>query len=144
VSVASTGGSTGTSGGGAPEETGRRFRAAVEAGDLDGVVALLAADVRMHSPIAFRPFEGAEAVREVLGHVLEVFEGFGYVDELSGEHTHALVFRAQVDGRQVEGLDHLRVGPDGLVSEFTVMVRPLSAAIALAQQMAPRVAHLKG
>lgn len=138
--------SAGSSGwsGGAEEEVGRRFRAAVQARDLDGVVGVLSPDVRMYSPIAFRPFEGAQAVREVLGHVIEVLEDFRYVDELSGEHTHALVFTAQVDGRQLQGLDHLRVGPDGLVSEFTVMVRPLSAAIALAQQMAPRVAHLKG
>jgi hypothetical protein len=130
--------------GAAADQAGRRFRTAVQARDLDGAVAVLAPDVRMYSPIAFRPFEGREVVREVLGQVLEVFVDFAYVDELSGEHTHALIFTAMVDGRQVEGLDHLRVGPDGLVSDFTVMVRPLSAAIALAQQMAPRVAHLKG
>ena len=32
------------------------FRTAVEARDLDSMVALLAPDVRLHSPVAFTPF----------------------------------------------------------------------------------------
>ena len=61
---------------------------------------------------------------------------------MTGDGTHALIFRARIEDKQVEGLDHLRLGPDGLVSEFTVMVRPLSAAIALAEAVGPRVGHL--
>jgi hypothetical protein len=127
-------------------EVGRRFRAAVEARDLDGVAALLDPGVRLQSPIAFQPFEGREAAREVLAHVLEVFEDFHYVDELEGAETHALLFRAHIGGRQLEGLDHLLVPATGggLVTVFTVMVRPLSGALALAEQMAGRVGHLKG
>jgi hypothetical protein len=125
-----------------PRETGERFRAAVEARDLDAMAAVLAPDVRLFSPVAFRPFAGREAVRELFGHLLEVLEDFHYVDELVGEGTHALVFRAHIGEAEVEGLDHLRLGPDGLVTVFTVMVRPLSAAVALAQAMAPRVGHL--
>ncbi|HEX6887277.1 MAG TPA: nuclear transport factor 2 family protein [Candidatus Nanopelagicales bacterium] len=118
------------------------FRVAVEARDLDGMVAGLADDVRLHSPVAFRPFAGREAVRTVFANLFEVFEDFHYVDELAGQGTHALIFQARIGGREVQGLDHLRYDADGLVSEFTVMVRPLSAAIALAEAMGPRVAHL--
>ena len=120
------------------------FRTAVEAGDLDGMTAALAEDVQLYSPVAFHPFQGRAAVREVFGNLLEVFQDFHYVDELAGSGTHALIFRAVVGGRTVHGLDHLRFGPDGRVEEFTVMVRPLSAAVALAEAMAPRVGHLKG
>jgi hypothetical protein len=123
-------------------EASTPFRAGVEAGDLDAVVALLHPDVRLHSPVAFHPFVGRAQAREVLGHVLEVLEDFRYTDELAGESTRALLFRAHIGDTQVEGLDHLRYGPDGLVQTFTVMVRPLSATVALAQQMAPRVEHL--
>jgi hypothetical protein len=42
----------------------------------------------------------------------------------------------------VLGVDHLRFDDAGLVSEFTVLVRPLSGLIALAEAMGPRVAHL--
>ena len=119
------------------------FRAAVEAGDLDGMTAALADDVRLHSPVAFHPFQGRAQVREVLRNIMEVIADFHYVDELAGSGTHALIFRGSVGGRDVEGVDHLRFGPDGRVQDFTVMVRPLSATVALAAAMGPRVAHLK-
>lgn len=120
------------------------FRTAVENRDIDTMVALLSPDVRLHSPIAFKPFVGHEQVRELFINLLEVFEDFHYVDELAGDDTHALIFRAHIGDVQVQGLDHMVVGDDGLVTEFTVMVRPLSASIRLAETMAPRVGHLKG
>jgi hypothetical protein len=118
------------------------FRTAVEAGDLASVSSLLSPDVVFNSPVAFRPFRGRRDVTEVLGHVMEVFEDFTYVDELDGEATHALVFSAGVAGRRVQGLDHLRFDEGGLVCELTVMIRPLSGVVALAEAMSPRVAHL--
>lgn len=119
------------------------FRAAVERADLDDMVATLHPDVRLYSPVAFRPFVGHDQVRELFAHLLEVFEGFHYIDELAGPSSHALIFRADIGDVQVQGLDHLALDDDGLVTEFTVMVRPLSAAIRLAELMAPRVGHLK-
>jgi ketosteroid isomerase-like protein len=118
------------------------FRAAVEAGDLDALHETLADDVEFFSPVAFQPFRGRDAVMEVLGNVFEVFTDFTYTDELAGEGTHALVFRAAVDGKQVEGLDHLVLDEHGTVTRLTVMLRPLSGVIAMAEQMGPRVAHI--
>jgi len=118
------------------------FRAAVEARDLTSLSALLSPDVVFLSPVAYQPFRGRQDVTEVLGHVMKVFGDFTYVDELEGAGSHALVFAATVGGREVQGLDHLRFDEDGLVREFTVMIRPLSGAIALAEAMGPRVAHL--
>ena len=107
------------------------FRRAVEARDLDAMVACLSDDVRLHSPVTFKPFEGKDAVRALFGILLEVFTEFSYTDELSGEGSHALIFSAKVGDREVQGLDLLRYGAGGLVEDFTVMVRPLSAALAL-------------
>ena len=118
------------------------FRTAVEAADLTALSALLAPDVVFHSPVAFKPFHGRADVTEVLSHVLAVLEDFAYVDELDGEGSHALVFTATVDGRQVQGLDHLRFDEAGQISQFTVMIRPLSGVIAMAEAMGPRVAHI--
>ena len=117
-------------------------RAAIEARDVDALAALFADDIVFNSPVAFHPFVGRSTVVEVLTHVMEVFTDFVYVDELAGDGSHALVFSAGVGGRAVEGLDHLRFDDAGLVCEFTVMVRPLSGLIALAEAMGPRVAHL--
>ena len=109
------------------------FRTAVEAGDLDGMVDALAEDVVFHSPITFKPFEGRESVAMLLGVVFRTFDDFRYTDELDGDEVKALVFEAKVGDKQVEGLDLLRFDGAGKIADFTVMVRPLSAAMALAE-----------
>ena len=111
--------------------------------DPDAMTACMAQDIRFYSPVAFKPFAGREAVSELFWNLFEVFEDFRYTDELEGEGTHALIFRASVNGKQLEGLDHLVFGDDGLVSEFTVMIRPLSALMAMGEAMGPRVGHLE-
>jgi hypothetical protein len=108
------------------------------------MVDALASDVVFNSPVAFRPFEGRDAVGQVLGAVMETFEDFRYTDELEGDTAHALVFEARVGEKQVQGIDLLRFDADGKIDDFTVLVRPLSATIALAEAMGPKVAHLKG
>jgi hypothetical protein len=115
------------------------FRAAVENRDLARMEAALSPDVVFRSPAVFKPYEGREAVMHLLGAVVEVFEDFEYTDELVGDGTHALVFRARVGERMVEGLDHLTVDTDGLITELVVMVRPLSGLMALAEAMAERL-----
>jgi hypothetical protein len=116
------------------------FRAAVEANDLDGMVATLAPDVTFWSPVTFKPFEGRDAVAVLFSVLLEVFEDFRYTDELTGDGIHGLVFRARVGDREVEGIDLLRGDANGKVSDFTVMVRPLSAALALRDAVGKRLA----
>jgi hypothetical protein len=111
------------------------FRSAVEAGDLDAMVATLAPDVTFWSPVTFKPFEGRDAVATVLGAVMRVFEDFRYVEELHGDDSLALVFEAKVGGRELTGVDLMRFGSDGLTRDFTVLVRPLSATMALRDAM---------
>ncbi len=120
----------------------QRFRAAVEAWDLDAALATLAPDITFHSPAVFQEYRGVETVGGLLRCVFETFEDFRYTDELAGngdDPVHALIFQARVGNRTLEGMDLLRIGPDGLIADFTVMVRPLSGLIALAQAMGPKV-----
>jgi hypothetical protein len=116
------------------------FRAAIERRDLDGMVATLADDVVLHSPVSFKPFEGKEAVAALFEILLRIFEDFRYTDELPGEEVHALIFRARVGDREVEGLDLVRPGPDGRIVDFTVMVRPLTGVVALAEAVGAQLA----
>ena len=118
------------------------FREAVEAGDLAAMAAALDPDVTFRSPVVFRPYEGRDAVMQLLSLVTQVFEDFRYVDELIGEDSSCLVFRARVGDRELDGIDYLRVGPDGLVTELTVMVRPYSAATALRDAMGAKLEAL--
>jgi hypothetical protein len=118
------------------------FRDAVEAGDLEGMEAALDPDVTFHSPVVFKPYQGREAVMALLSLVTQVFEDFRYVDELQGDGTTCLVFKALVGDRDLDGIDYLRHGQDGLVTELTVMVRPYSAATALRDAMGAKLEAL--
>jgi len=111
------------------------FRDAIERRDLDGMVATLADDVVLHSPVSFKPFEGREAVAQLFEILLRTFEDFRYTDDLPGEEVHAMIFRARIGDREVEGLDLIRPGRDGRIVDFTVMVRPLSALNLVVEKM---------
>ncbi|MER6476331.1 nuclear transport factor 2 family protein [Streptomyces filamentosus] len=113
------------------------FRTAVENRDEAAIEALLAEDVVFTSPIAFKPYPGKAVTAAILRAVMRVLEDFTYVREIAdpGGRDHALVFTATVDGKRIQGCDFLHLDEDGLIDDFTVMVRPLSAAQALATAM---------
>jgi SnoaL-like domain len=118
--------------------TANRYRAAVEAKDLDSVAELLAEEIVFHSPVTFHPFLGRETVTRLLAEVVQVFEDFRFTDELRMDGAHALIFRATVAGKEIEGIDLLRFDDDDLIADFTVMLRPLSAFTLFAQAMGER------
>ncbi|GHJ91359.1 membrane protein [Streptomyces sp. NE5-10] len=113
------------------------FRQAVERRDEDAIAALLAEDVVFTSPIAFKPYPGKAVTAAILRAVMRVLDDFTYVREIGDPEgrDHALVFTATVDGKRIQGCDFLRLDEDGKIEDFTVMVRPLSAAQALAAAM---------
>jgi limonene-1,2-epoxide hydrolase len=117
------------------------FRKAVEAEDLDAALAQLAPGVVLHSPVTLKPFEGREAVGVLFSILFKTFEDFRYVAEFEGPDGSAVLhFRTRVGDRQVEGIDMLRFDADGLIEDFTVMVRPLSAAMALRDAVGAQLA----
>ncbi|WP_405671614.1 nuclear transport factor 2 family protein [Streptomyces canus] len=113
------------------------FRKAVESGDVDAVAGLLADNVVFTSPIAFKPYSGKAITAAVLRGVFRVFEDFTYIREIAGPdgRDHVLVFTATVAGKKLQGCDLLHFDEKGRIDDFTVMVRPLSAAQALAEAM---------
>jgi SnoaL-like domain len=115
-----------------------RFRAAVEAADLDGALAQFADDVVFNSPVVYKPYQGKDALGMILGAVFRVFENFRYTAEYSGPDGHVLAFAADVDGRELQGVDILRTGtdPEAPLTELTVLIRPYSGATALRERMA--------
>ncbi len=116
------------------------FREAVEREDIAAVASLLAPDIVFHSPVTFHPFVGREDVTRLLELVSQTFEDFRYTDELTVEGAEALVFRANVADRELEGIDLLRFDEHGLINDFTVFVRPLSGLVPFAQAMGEKVA----
>ncbi len=118
------------------------FRTAVESADREAMVAALAPDVVFNSPVKHKPFEGKDAVSQVLQAAFETFEYFRYVADLPGEDVHGLMFEARVGDRSVQGIDLFRVSDEGLIAELTVMLRPASAVMAMGEAMGPKLAHL--
>jgi ketosteroid isomerase-like protein len=121
----------------------KAFRAAVEARDTDAMAACLADDVVFTSPVAFSPYPGKALTAAILRGVLRVFENFRYEREIVDGQNSALVFRAEVNGKEVQGCDFLHLDADGLIDELTVMVRPLSGAQALSEAMAAQFEQIK-
>ncbi|MEU3554651.1 nuclear transport factor 2 family protein [Streptomyces fragilis] len=122
--------------------TADRFRAAVDRRDLTAIEELFTEDVRLYSPVKFTPFEGRPMVMGLFGVLLRTFENFRYVGETAGTVRTAdgsatdsavLVFRAEVGGKEIHGIDLLHLDGDGRIREFTVMVRPHSAVQALGE-----------
>ncbi|WP_017606642.1 nuclear transport factor 2 family protein [Nocardiopsis alkaliphila] len=113
------------------------FREAVEADDHDAIHALLAEDVVFTSPVAFKPYAGRAITAAILRGVSRVFSDFHYVREINGPdgRDHALLFEAKVGDKAIHGCDFLHLNEKGEIDEFVVMVRPLSAATALAEAM---------
>jgi hypothetical protein len=120
----------------------QQFRSAVEAGDLDGLAALFTDDVVFRSPVVHAPYQGRDQAMTLLRAVSEVFEDFRYTREIGapGASDHALVFRARVGDREVEGCDFIHLGEDGLIDELYVMIRPLTGVLALAEAMKQQLA----
>jgi len=116
------------------------FRQAVEERDEAAIQAMLADDVVFTSPVAFKPYVGKPITAAILRGVLRIFEDFRYVREIADGNgrDHALVFETKISGVpgiQITGCDFLHFNDDGLIDDFTVMVRPLSGATALSEAM---------
>ncbi|HWF17272.1 MAG TPA: nuclear transport factor 2 family protein [Acidimicrobiales bacterium] len=111
-----------------PNET-LAIRKAMEAHDVEAVVDCFAPNAVVYSPFTARTsFRGREQIRMLTSVVLEVADGFRYTSEVRGENEAYLRSAARIDGRDIEFVDHLRFGTDGLIEELTLFARPLPAA----------------
>jgi SnoaL-like domain len=123
----------------------QQFRDAIESRDLDGLVGLFTDDVVFRSPVVHMPYRGRAQVETLLRAVSQVLEDFHYTRQIGAPDAadHALVFRARVGDREVEGCDFIHVDEDGVIDELYVMVRPLSGLLALAEAMKHQLASAR-
>lgn len=118
-----------------------RWRQLVAAEDFHGLTAAVAPGAAFHSPAKFGPVEGREAVVAYLGAALEVLgDGFGYHRVWRTDASAVVEFTSRVDGREVHGVDIIEWDADGLIRDFTVMIRPLSALNLVIERMAAALA----
>ncbi len=115
------------------------FGVAIAAGDDDAAFATLADDIEFSSPAVYKPYQGKETVELVLRTVATVFENFRYTAEWRDGATTILFFEANVGDRELQGIDILEDGEDGLVKRLVVMIRPLSGLMAVSETMRARL-----
>ena len=109
--------------------------------DLKDLPAILHPDAVFRSPMAYPPYQSAQAVALVLNTVIQVFENFAYHRELAGADglNVVLEFSASVSDKQLKGIDLIRFDTLGKIVEFEVMVRPLTGLQALGLEMGKRL-----
>jgi hypothetical protein len=115
------------------------WHAMVAGGDFSGLRALLAADIVFRSPAVYSPYSGSERAELIITTAATVFEDFRYHRQFVADDSAALEFTARIGAVELKGIDLIRIGADGRIVEFEVLVRPASGLQALAQAMAPRL-----
>lgn len=117
----------------APVQAWHRF---AESRDPAGLDALLADDCVFRSPAVHTPQEGKAVTTAYLRAAMVVLgPTLRYVDEWYADGSAVLEFECEVDGKVVHGVDMLRWGADGLLTSFTVMVRPVKGLQAVIAAM---------
>ncbi|HEV8647896.1 MAG TPA: nuclear transport factor 2 family protein [Actinomycetes bacterium] len=104
------------------------FRRALEAGDVEAMVATLSPEVVFRGPAVPRPIVGRAEVSRLLEAMVATFQAF--TREFRDGPRTALVFQARVRDRLVQGVSLLEDDEHGRIKKFTVMIRPLSGGTA--------------
>ena len=116
------------------------WHAIVEARDPAGLDALL--DDLLDDAVVFRspaihtPQEGKDLTTMYLSAAVVVLgPTLTYRHEWYDDSSAVLEFEAELDGLTIHGIDMLRWGESGRLTEFTVMVRPFKGLTKLMEQM---------
>lgn len=109
--------------------------------DLSKLLSIVHPDAVFRSPMANTAYTSAPALMLALSTVIQVFEDFTYHRQLATDDGLNIVleFSARVGDKQLKGIDLVRFNEAGQITEFEVMVRPLSGLQALGAEMGARL-----
>jgi len=109
--------------------------------DLSNLLSIVHPDAVFRSPMANTAYTSAPALMLALSTVIQVFEDFTYHRQLATDDGLNIVleFSARVGDKQLKGIDLVRFNEAGQITEFEVMVRPLSGLQALGAEMGARL-----
>jgi ketosteroid isomerase-like protein len=110
-------------------------------GDLAQLADMLAEDAVFHSPVVHTPQTGKAKVMAYLGAASQTLgnSSFRYARELVDGDCACLEFITEMDGIIVNGIDLITWNPDGKITDFKVMVRPLKAVNKVWEAMAAQL-----
>jgi hypothetical protein len=108
------------------------FREAVETLDLEATLATFAPTIALRSPVRDEPLRGKEEVGPLFAILLQTFKDLRFLESFtSAEGGELLHFQWRLGDRMVEGVDMMHFDANGLIDEYCVMIRPLSALEAM-------------
>lgn len=109
--------------------------------DLSNLLSIVHPDAVFRSPMANTAYTSAPALMLALSTVIQVFQDFTYHRQLATDDGLNIVleFSARVGDKQLKGIDLVRFNEQGQITEFEVMVRPLSGLQALGAEMGARL-----
>lgn len=121
-----------------------KWHAMVASRDLAHLAAIIHSDATFRSPMAFKPYQSAQAVTLLLSTVIQVFEDFTYHRQLASEDGLSVVleFSARVGDKNLKGIDLIQFDAEGRITDFEVMIRPFNGLQALGAEMGARLGHL--
>jgi hypothetical protein len=108
--------------------------------DLKALRGILAEDVSLGAPPYWGRLEGREIVHHLLGLIVNTIEGFRYHREWQNERELALEFGGRVGELDLQGIDLISLDERLRIRKLDVMIRPINAAVALRETIAPRMA----
>ncbi len=111
----------------------------IEQPDRSILDAILADGIEFRSPFVWKPKNGKAAAMHILMTVSGVFEDFRYIREIVAASDWCLEFEARIGDLSLRGVDLIRLGDDGRIVDFEVMIRPANALQALGMEMGRRL-----
>ncbi|HMJ37884.1 MAG TPA: nuclear transport factor 2 family protein [Baekduia sp.] len=117
------------------------YRAAAEAHDVPAMLACMAPEVVLKSPITDRfAFSGHPQMRDLLEDVHAVIDDVRYVADAGDDRTRLLALEGRVGRQRLDEAMLVTLDDDGLITHMQLFIRPLPGLTAMAAALGPRVA----
>ncbi|HVD38032.1 MAG TPA: nuclear transport factor 2 family protein [Solirubrobacterales bacterium] len=123
----------------------QRYRVATEAGDIAGIMATLAPDVELVSPISGRMvFRGRDDVEHLLAAVYGSLKDLRWQDEIGEGDRRVLFGEARLLGVRMTDAMVFDLAPDGRIRRIGPHLRPWLALTLFALVLGPKVGRRPG
>jgi hypothetical protein len=118
-----------------------RYRAASESNDIDALVATLAPDAQLVSPLSGRMvFRGREDLRVLLGAIYGTIRGLRWEQELGDERARVVIGQCRIGPVKLGDAMVLELADDGQIQRIRPYLRPWLALTLLAVMLVPKLA----
>jgi len=122
-----------------------RYRAASETNDMDGLLATLAPDVELISPLSGRlVFRGHDDLRILLGAVYGDMKGLRWREEVGDGATRVVLGDGTIGPFKLADAMVCELDTDGRISTIRPFLRPWLAVTFFALRLGPKIGRHPG